>query len=75
MLQNRGVTKTKNGVVLICKKGNGWTPRESKVRMREISRDQGVIKDVTPETILKILQLNYVTVTDEIKDVIDRTLG
>jgi hypothetical protein len=70
----KGITKTKDGAVLVRTKGDGHT-QDLSGRMRDVLGDQGIIKNMTPKVTLEILDLDYVTETEEVRNALDTLLG
>ena len=67
----KGVTKTKDGAVLVRSTGNG---RDLSGRLRDALGDQGLIKDMSPKVTLEILDMDCITDADEVRDALAKEL-
>lgn len=74
-LDVRGVSKTKDGAALVRTNRDGHSEEELSRRLQEAMGDQGVVKDMTPKITLEILDLDYLTVTEEVKSALNQLLG
>ena len=73
-LDYRGVTKTKDGAVLVRTRGDTGIQVHLSGRLREVLEDQGKVKDMIRKVTLEILDLDCLTETEEVQDPLNKVL-